>query len=851
METNYPTPVPEEKSGFKLIAGYVLLAASFVFYLTTEQFFRNTSSDDFFPAFVVHYFLAIVFTVVVWYNGQLGMVRSWRRNNIHINVILLQLYLISAYALNRSLPVFENSIPWLCTYLIIASLTMLSYAYYDLLPEWINKCQHLLLGSAIVLYFYLAVFVAEIYPIGFFGTIVLGVGAHIFVPVALMVGCFCLLYYSGRGHVAAWYWAGSGVALVVMCVTAFAWTWNHRVQQIEKIANQSVLHPNVELPVWVNVAAVVPNDWITQRILKSEMVYTTPSKTRGWDFMPRRANWDEARKHDPLVFLSSLISTCSLPDEERVQILRAISDSRHQSNERLWSGSNLTTSYLITDVDVYPALRIAYMEKYLNVRNEKVPDRWGNTQEAIYTFQLPEGSVVTSLSLWINGKEEKAILTSKQKATEAYNTIVGVERRDPSVIHWQEGNTVTVRVFPCTPDEERKFKIGITSPLAVHDGQLVLKNMVFHGPDASDAEETYRVRFIGAAEEIVIPADFKKDKKGDYIAERKYDADFELRFKVEPIKPNQFHFDGYRYAVAPYQPEYQVAAIKKIYLDINNSWSDNDVTVMKSLMDGYALYAFADDEMIRITNDNLALLTEELRQRNFSLFPFHQIRDKEHSIVVTKGKELSPHLSDFKESKFAQAVSGFFAHGHKVKVYQLEGRVSTYVASLRELRGLEFAKGSAEQLKGLLQNRKFPVVAESNERVVLYDAGLVITKQHDEENKTMIDNAPDHLARLFAYNDIMRKVGTHYFENELVNEELVDEAVTAYVVSPVSSLIVLETKNDYERFGIEDKDNSLKNASKQSSGAVPEPHEWALIVLFLLLVLYTVVQRNKLQGIHE
>ena len=115
----------------------------------------------------------------------------------------------------------------------------------------------------------------------------------------------------------------------------------------------------------------------------------------------------------------------------------------------------------------------------------------------------------------------------------------------------------------------------------------------------------------------------------------------------------------------------------------------------------------------------------------------------------------------------------------------------------------------------------------------------------------MIDNAPDHLARLFAYNDIMRKVGTHYFENELVNEELVDEAVTAYVVSPVSSLIVLETKNDYERFGIEDKDNSLKNASKQSSGAVPEPHEWALIVLFLLLVLYTVLQRNKLQGIHE
>jgi hypothetical protein len=73
----------------------------------------------------------------------------------------------------------------------------------------------------------------------------------------------------------------------------------------------------------------------------------------------------------------------------------------------------------------------------------------------------------------------------------------------------------------------------------------------------------------------------------------------------------------------------------------------------------------------------------------------------------------------------------------------------------------------------------------------------------------------------------------------------VDEAATAYVVSPVSSLVVLETKEDYERFGIKDKDNSLHNATKNSSGAVPEPHEWALIIVFLLFIAFTVLRSSR------
>lgn len=79
-------------------------------------------------------------------------------------------------------------------------------------------------------------------------------------------------------------------------------------------------------------------------------------------------------------------------------------------------------------------------------------------------------------------------------------------------------------------------------------------------------------------------------------------------------------------------------------------------------------------------------------------------------------------------------------------------------------------------------------------------------------------------------------------EQEALNTDLVDEAKKAYVVTPVSSLVVLEAKKDYERFDIKDNGPGLKNASANSKGAVPEPHEWALIIIAIGVLLYVKCQ---------
>lgn len=837
-----------ERAGFwkskhttkNLYPGYLLLAISFALFVLCDNSILKIGNNEFI-LFFLHYFLALAYTVLLLMDRAVGVSKSWKKENISRTVILLNLFLISAYALNRTIPVFENSVDWLCGYLIISSLTIISFHYTNKFPGWLIRIQQFTLGSTILLYAYLAIFAAHFYPVSTVGILFFGIGAHIFVPLFLLVACTFLIVHNKKDR-QQYYWIAGGFTATIILTIIYITTWNTRVNKIQTMSNQSVMSADAELPVWVKIGQSLPNDWLTQRILKSKLVYTVPQDNfLEWPFLPSGYSWDEARKHDPLVFLASMKSRCTLPSEECIKILQILSHGRHAANERLWSGENLTTSYIVSDIDIYTDLHLAYTEKYLNIKNN-VGQRGfrNNSEEAIYTFQLPEGSVVTSLSLWINGKEEKAILTSKQKATLAYKTIVGVESRDPSVVHWQEGNTVTVRVFPCTSNEERKFKIGITSPLIEANGQTMYKTISFNGPDASDATETTRLRFIGPANGMKLSHALQKDKKGYLVTEQKYDPEFSVAFQSTPVNPtNQFTFDGFRYSIAPAAPVYQPLDVTTIYLDINNQWTQHELQQAKKLSEKYDVIVYSEDEFIKLTPENWDV-TEILQNQNFSLFPFHLLHTPEHALVITKGEPLSPHMRDFKDSKFAVNIQHFFASGKKIHTFNLGTEVSGYVRSLREFRAFDFAQGNFADLSGLLKNHRYPVLVEDENTIALHDARLIISKTR-LDNSTGKSNAPDHLARLFAYNDIMRKVGSHYFTDDFSNADLIDEASKAYVVSPVSSLIVLETQEDYKRFDINAQDNSLSNASKQSSGAVPEPHEWALIALFAVFILYVSV----------
>jgi hypothetical protein len=91
----------------------------------------------------------------------------------------------------------------------------------------------------------------------------------------------------------------------------------------------------------------------------------------------------------------------------------------------------------------------------------------------------------------------------------------------------------------------------------------------------------------------------------------------------------------------------------------------------------------------------------------------------------------------------------------------------------------------------------------------------------------------------------MHQMSIETLQNDSIAPLAYELVSDANVVSPISSLIVLETQNDYDRFDIKKDKDALDNADIHNDGAVPEPHEWMLIILLLVSVLYINLKSSK------
>ncbi|RYZ33541.1 MAG: XrtN system VIT domain-containing protein, partial [Sphingobacteriales bacterium] len=442
--------------------------------------------DDFFGIFMINFCIACIYFCALWFSGRFRA----GRNGLQYIFPAMVLFLISAYSLNHMIPIFEHAAPWLSVTVVVACAAYSAVPFFDSMPPWLRNLVALVMGVGSVVFVYLAIYLLPLLPVGIIASIGLGISLHAFAPLLFVIFTAVWLFRNGlryRGVLRSFF-CGSVMPLVVAGV--FCWQWNSIDELVSSRFQHSLVDADTDLPSWIKVAQVIPHTHVAEAYLKGNLVYSTANSS--WDlpgFSRGRNTFDEVLKHDPLVLIASLLNRkIQMTEEERIRILRSAFDARHKTEERLWSGADLVTTHVITAVKLWPQWRMAYTEKTITVAN-RTKTSWLGSQEAIYTFQLPEGGVVSSLSLWINGVESKGILTTKGKADSAYKSIVGIERRDPSVVHWQEGNKVSVRVFPVPQSGNRIFKIGITAPMVVHDDQLEYRNISFDGPWTNDAKE--------------------------------------------------------------------------------------------------------------------------------------------------------------------------------------------------------------------------------------------------------------------------------------------------------------------------------------------------------------------------
>lgn len=84
--------------------------------------------------------------------------------------------------------------------------------------------------------------------------------------------------------------------------------------------------------------------------------------------------------------------------------------------------------------------------------------------EGVFRFPLPDGALLTGLSMLIDGQVVEGELVEREKARKAYEQIVD-SMQDPALLEWEHGTTFKMRVFPIAPREQKCVTVRYLVPL--------------------------------------------------------------------------------------------------------------------------------------------------------------------------------------------------------------------------------------------------------------------------------------------------------------------------------------------------------------------------------------------------
>lgn len=810
------------------LIGFPLILASILLHL-----FAPTNNDGLFFA---NFVLALLYWLgMVIYKFSLPKPRPSISFGCWINFTLL--LTVSAFSLNKSIQVFAQFPMWLNLYVIGTALLMLLYPYYDRFTTPLKAVIIALTGFAFVLALYMFIYLIPLIPLSALSIWVMGLSIHTFVPAGwLVILLVFLIVKTERTKMRRFFWLGFSLPMILLGIYLYKWS-TLQTQIVDIIAKQQI-STEPHLPEPVALAQKLPDDPMVESIMMSSF---HAQIWRHFDHGLIRARRDQI--HDPLDIIAvSFLGTLNLQDHTVSQILEIRKNNRQHHQQKLWTDISLSTSSVASNIQVFPSYRIAYHEKTFQIHHDKDSGSrrsWftTSTQEAHYTFHLPEGSIVTSLSLWVNGEERPSRLTTKQKADSSYKTIVGVQRRDPALVHWQEGNTITVNVFPCTPDEDRTFKIGFTTPLRYKNNMLELENVSFEGPDFQDAREVTQLLIANnEVEAIHIPDHFVPTASGNFSYQGDYIPKWKFQFNSPSLSTNTFAFNGFEYVLSEPKKSSINHDVQTIYLDVNEAWSREEFDKIIETFKDKTIKTWTPEE-VTITAKNQDLVWQETHCNLFSVPCLYQIKQPENAVIITQTDDRSPILKELKQSPYGSVTSTYLkALKQKLFVINIGDDLSPFWKSLIELRYLDYHQLPIEDAITTLQSGSHPILTEDSSNVVIHQSNLCITKTAVTDTSKH-HNGPDHLLRLFGYNNAMRQMGNHYFSDAPYDSKLFTEVEEAYVVSPISSLIVLETDQDYDKFDIKENVKTIGNAGIVEGGAVPEPHEWALLLVTISLIL--------------
>lgn len=778
-------------------------------------------------------FFSLLFEFIYGVSLSFILLRN-KENYIHLTPFLILNWLIGCFSLNVFIPVFQDLPIWI--YFTTVAFCLSNFFIYSNSDESRStSIAFFINGLSFLLILYFAVYLIPIMPSSFLGIIALGLGFYGLVPaIVIIIHTITILRYINRDKNYVVSFSG-GILVVLISLAVFTAGLNIESRKINQFGRINSFDQNNELPYYISISQNLKPNFFNEILLKKDLVYIPLHDIfdfRTFDSFGSK-QFNERKIHNPFISIAYLFcKDLNLDNDDKINILKSNFDKRLETEEQLWSGKDLFTKSIKEDVKIYPETRLAYTEITMNIACEK--DTWAD-KEAIYSFQLPEGSVATSLSLWVNGIERKGVLTTKEKAKAAYNQIVGVESRDPSLMQWKEGNKVVVRVFPINYKTPRTFKCGFTTPLKVEDNQMKYQSLSIKGPNISNAETTSRIQTVGNTE-IETSKDFELNKEY-YINQSKGLEDWEAYMPLTKVS-NSFAWKNKVYEVKDIQKATIPFKPSEIILDLNSSWTTKQIESFVEL-NKRNLFVIVNGKKKEINKDNFKAIELEFEDLHYSLLPLYKI--SRNSLIITKCGTFSANFEELENSNYLKKIRTG-TKDRNLKVINISPDINPFWQTVKEQKYVDYFQTSLKNSLDLIHKNQFVLFKTDTNTVNIEPANISITES--PQTGTTKSNGPNHIYRMYAFGKVLDEQ-VKIQNDSLVQNQYVDLAKDANIVTPISSLIVLETDADYKNNGIEKNVDTLGNASINNDGAVPEPHEWLLIILGSTILFFYYKKHKK------
>jgi Ca-activated chloride channel family protein len=165
--------------------------------------------------------------------------------------------------------------------------------------------------------------------------------------------------------------------------------------------------------------------------------------------------------------------------------------------------------------------------------------------EGNYLFPLPQGAVVSELTMWVDGQPIEAKILAADEARQIYDQIVR-QMRDPALLEYVGSSAIQANVFPIPAHDERRVEITYSMVLPAENGLIKFvypqSTRLYSNSPLDEQRIRVEVRSDEAIRAIYSPSHAVSiDREGDYRAIVGYedynvlaDEDFELFYTVAP-----------------------------------------------------------------------------------------------------------------------------------------------------------------------------------------------------------------------------------------------------------------------------------------------------------------------------